>query len=78
VNTNKRNAVLPVIKLLEAEPKAIVLLYESSQRHQSPGDISLTTACAADLKSIILSERDIAIARDEKKRLQQLRKVLFS
>lgn len=76
VNRNKRNAVQPIVKLVETDAKAIVLIYESSQRFQKAGDLSIMAA-AVDLKSVILSERDIAIAKDEKRRLQQLRKVYY-
>lgn len=77
----KEKAVQPIVRLLEYAPKAIVLLYETS----STLDKSVTEKTSAleissknvadDIQKFISDRRLASIQLDEKRRLQELRKV---
>ena len=78
----KQAAVQPIIRLLEYAPKAIVLLYENSSTLEK----SVTTDKASsleissknvaeDIQKFITDQRLASIQLDEKRRLQELRKV---
>ena len=81
VKKRKEKAVQPIVRLLEYAPKAIVLLYETS----STLDKSVTEKTSAfeissknvadDIQKFISDRRLASIQLDEKRRLQELRKV---
>lgn len=82
VKKRKDKAVQPIVRLLEYAPKAIVLLYETS----STLDKIVTTEKSSfleissknvveDIQKFISDQRLASIQLDEKRRLQELRKV---
>jgi hypothetical protein len=77
----KEQAVQPIVRLLEYAPKAIVLLYETSSildksvtEKTSSLEISSKNV-ADDIQKFISDRRLASIQLDEKRRLQELRKV---
>ena len=81
VKKRKEKAVQPIVRLLEYAPKAIVLLYETT--HTLDKSVTEKTSAleissknvADDIQKFISDRRLASIQLDEKRRLQELRKV---
>lgn len=82
VKKKKSKAVQPIIRLLTHAPKAIVLFYETSSAldrevvTDKASSLNISSKnVAEEIQKIILDQRQLSIQADEKRRLQQLRKV---